>query len=76
MAWLAGGGPALLGVLAGGALLHWLGDHHGAHWDPTMIAITAVLIVAGAATAWVAFRDPEAAEKRLSGRPGAMRADS
>lgn len=46
-------------------LMHWLGGHQ-THLDMKLVLITAALIAGGAAWAFVGFRDPEAAEKKLT----------
>jgi NADH:ubiquinone oxidoreductase subunit 5 (subunit L)/multisubunit Na+/H+ antiporter MnhA subunit len=45
-------------------LLRWLGGHP-THWNLEILVTTTALIVLGAVMAYLKFRDPEAAEKRL-----------
>ncbi len=47
-------------------ILAWLGAEHPAHFDLMLTAITLALIAAGVALAYLQFKDPEAAEKRLA----------
>jgi NADH-quinone oxidoreductase subunit L len=47
-------------------ILHWLGSHHGSHWNWTLFLTTGFLIVSGALVAYFQFRNPEKALAHLT----------